>query len=790
MKKRVLSMLMALALCLTLLPAPAWAAETDAPEGGTIVQEEQQEKAPAAESPAILEQAAENGIAAQNGGDSTVENAVAEVTIDGTTMQYADIDAAFAAAQQAGSATVKLLADVTIPKTADVYSYGIQLKKGSITLDLNGCTIQTASRESGFSQLEAVFYINDGSSLTVQDNSANGGGKIVQPNGGQAINVGGALTVESGVAIEVTSTNESRPGPVIMNKNCAVFLTGGGTANILGGTLTGKQGIYVKNGTLNISGGTIRGNGSYALWVVGGSAALTGGSYTTGVENGCSIYNSADTAAVLLANGYRFESKGSESKYSDDTHGVVGDTTVAVRPANEFSYVDANGTMQTKANCSLLTADGFTGAQADTTTWFAANTSFTADDLLQVRGTVNLILCDGVTVTLNEGIALNGQYTKPATLNIYAQSGGTGKLICSGPSDSGRAGIYDNSAQDGNETALNIYGGVITATGTSNPLLSGLFGAGIGSIGNGKYASTMTVNISGGTVTAKSGGEGAAAIGNGTNPKGTVTVKIAPGMKCVKTDDPNTACDPGNTDGTSVTVTKCEDHVWKYDVKDDMHTKTCKLCNADGGSEAHTAEKYVSVSESQHDICCVCGKKMGTEDHAMQYNSNPDGLTHKTSCNRCGWTSPDEQHDFRNGVCVCGVEKSAEYNGTVYASLQAAVNAAAASGGTVKLARDVSENVTVAGGAVTVDLNGNQWSASISEAANLWGLIPLTVTGGSVTLENGTLDQGHTSSMGSYGIRIQGGSVTVKGNAVVIGSNTTGSAANIPIPRSFWRASI
>lgn len=75
MKKRVLSMLMALALCLTLLPAPAWAAE-DAPEGSAIVQEEQQEeqeKAPAAESPAILEQAVENGIAVQDGGGSTVE---------------------------------------------------------------------------------------------------------------------------------------------------------------------------------------------------------------------------------------------------------------------------------------------------------------------------------------------------------------------------------------------------------------------------------------------------------------------------------------------------------------------------------------------------------------------------------------------------------------------------------------------------------------------------------------------------------------------------------------------
>ena len=110
MKKRVLSMFMALALCLTLLPAPAWAAEADALEGGTIVQEEQQEKAPAAESPAILEQAAENGIAAQNDGDSTVKNAVAEVTSGGTTTQYADLSAALRATQ-AGD-TLKLLRDV------------------------------------------------------------------------------------------------------------------------------------------------------------------------------------------------------------------------------------------------------------------------------------------------------------------------------------------------------------------------------------------------------------------------------------------------------------------------------------------------------------------------------------------------------------------------------------------------------------------------------------------------------------------------------------------------------
>ena len=229
------------------------------------------------------------------------DDSVAEVTIGGTAKQYADIVAAFDAAQLETSATVKLLTNVTIPKNADGYSYGIELTGGNITLDLNGCTIQTTGGASDFVQRDAVFYIDDGSSLTVQDKSTNGGGKIVQPNGGQAIHVGynGTLTVESG-AIEVTSSDESRPGYVISDKNCAVFLTGGGTANILGGTLTGKQGIYVKSGTLSVSGGTIHGKNSYALQVAQDAVAhynsrvtLTGGSYTTDVTDGCSIWNAA-----------------------------------------------------------------------------------------------------------------------------------------------------------------------------------------------------------------------------------------------------------------------------------------------------------------------------------------------------------------------------------------------------------------------------------------------------------------------------------------------------------------
>ena len=654
MKKRLLSAFMALALCLTLLPAPAWAAET------------------------------ENNIAVQ----ANTAN-VAEVTINGTTTQYADIVAAFDAAQLEASATVKLLENVTIPKNESGYSYGIRLKSGNITLDLNGCTIQTTGGTSGFVPLDAVFYIEDGSSLTVQDKSTNGGGKIVQPNGGQAIHVGfnGTLTVESG-AIEVTSTNESRPGPVIMDKNCAVFLTGGGTANILGGTLTGKQGIYVKNGSLNVSGGTIRGNGSYALWVAENAVTtneskvqLSGGSYTTSVENGCSIWNADGTAAALLASGCRFESEGKESAYSKDGKGVVGNTTVAPRPANEYAYIGKDGTAQTQANCTEITnrTDNIS-----TPGWYVVKENVTISGL-NISGEVNLILCDGATLTVTSLMNV----AAGSTLNLFWQSAGSGKL---------------------------------TAAAISVP----------------------------GTVTAPAG-EMKQTTGEG---------------------------------GT--TFEKCLTHEWGYTVnEDDTHTATCKLCGKAEAAESHKYDSWAPTDANTHTGTCACGATK-TEDHTLTCTPNADGLTHSTKCSVCGYTAAVERHNFdqTDGYgkkCACGAYLAAEYNGQQYATLARAIEAAK-DGGTVTLARDVSENATVTGGTLTVDLNRKTWLADISKNLDIWGRIPLTVTGGSVTLENGTLDQGRTTSAGSYGIRIQGGSVTVKGNAVVIGSNTTGSEANISYP--------
>ena len=636
MKKRLLSAFMALVLCLTLLPTAALAEET-------------------------------------------AETKVAEVTAGSTTAQYTNIVDAFAAAQGEESATVKLLKNVTIPKNTDGYSYGIQLTGGNITLDLNGHTIQTTEVASGFVPLYAVFYINDGSSLTVQDSGTVG--KIVQPNGGQAIHVCGALTVESGI-IEVTSDSADADNATT-TQNCAVFVRGSGVADIQGGTLIGNRGIYIGGklggGTLTVSGAPqIQGRNSYALQVEGGTVTLSGGTYT-GAEP-CSIWNANGTAASLLASDCRFESEGKESAYSEDGKGVAGNATVAPRPANEYAYIGKDGTAQTQANCTEITNRT---DDISTQGWYVVKENLTISSL-NISGEVDLILCDEATLTVSN----NMNVTEGSTLNLYWQSAGSGKLTAA---------------------AISVLGTVTAPAGEMK----------------------------------RTTGEG----------------------------------------GT--TFEKCFEHDWKYTNNGDKHTAKCKLCGASGGSEAHTYENWTpDVSDNTKYIgTCVCGAKK-SEAHTLGLVPNDDGLTHKTSCNRCGWTSADEKHTFgENGACVvCGIEKSAEYNGQGYATLTSAIEAAK-DGGTVTLARDVSENATVTGGTLTVDLNRKTWLADISKNPDIWGgRIPLTVTGGSVTLENGTLYQGYTSSMGSYGIRIQGGSVTVKGNAVVIGSNTTGSADNISYP--------
>ena len=100
---------MALALCLTLLPAPAWAAEADAPEGGAIVQEEQQEKAPAEETDApkdgetTAETVAKVTTTAPNGVAESKQEMKAQ---DNNGIHYLNLADAFAGVADGGTVTM------------------------------------------------------------------------------------------------------------------------------------------------------------------------------------------------------------------------------------------------------------------------------------------------------------------------------------------------------------------------------------------------------------------------------------------------------------------------------------------------------------------------------------------------------------------------------------------------------------------------------------------------------------------------------------------------------------
>lgn len=155
MKKRLLSAFMALALCLTLLPAPAWAGGSGRAGG-----RHHRAGGAAGESlrlrnrPPYWNRRRKMALPAQNGGDSTVENAMAEVTSGGTTTQYAGLSAALAAAK-AGD-TLTLLKDVTGDVTVIIDE--------AITFDLNGHEISKL-------QVKAKATIKD---------STGGKGKISQ----------------------------------------------------------------------------------------------------------------------------------------------------------------------------------------------------------------------------------------------------------------------------------------------------------------------------------------------------------------------------------------------------------------------------------------------------------------------------------------------------------------------------------------------------------------------------------------------------------------------------------
>lgn len=219
--------------------------------------------------------------------------------------------------------------------------------------------------------------------------------------------------------------------------------------------------------------------------------------------------------------------------------GLLPGMSMTVYAGSEVSYQEGSWSNNSVAYATKTAANPTTLA-SDTTAWGDGNwyvvpaNGVTISDRISVTGTVNLILTDGNTLTASKGITV----ADGNTLNIYAQSEGdtAGSLLINSVDNyhAGIGGVYENK----NAGTVNIHGGKITTKGGGNGAGIGGFWAGNG--GNitiyggtvdaegGKYAAGIgggqpdgtggnggTVTIYGGTVTAKGSTDGGAGIGGG-----------------------------------------------------------------------------------------------------------------------------------------------------------------------------------------------------------------------------------------------------------------------------------
>lgn len=669
----------------------------------------------------------------------------ASVTVNKTETEYATIQEAFDAAKKLTEpCTVKVLQSF---KGSMVLGVTFTAEDNcDITLDVNGFDMYNRNTRDQASASMFTFEKGTNAHLTVVNTAENRetyGGIFYYPNGTDISNSvfhmeGGTLTIEDvgGDGIKNKTSNYDKISGSIL------YLDGGNVT--INGSKFGEENsivpLYVKSGNLTVNGGTFitqQGNALRIAEGFDGKVSLSGGKFSSTftssdldkMGNFVQVYSipsilREDGGKVddLLAKGYVYQKNDDDEKNSESALY----REISVVPESGVKYIAADGTEQSCTEYTELTesTDGSTGLNG----WYVVKGTVNIAGNLGVtaNSTLNLILCDGAELNLRYTLYLMGG----ATLNIYGQNGGTGTLIVKGTAGVRQPGIGIMHNTAGGSASVNIYGGTVTAQ-TDN---------------------------------------GAQPIG--TNPElmpyGKVTVTIARGLKCVKTDDQNTAYAYDNTDGTSITITKCTEHKWSYtNITNDTHDRTCDLCGTAETGVAHTTARYQYIRADIHRLICACGKGYSTEYHTYTYAPNSDGLTHTATC-KCEYSVDDIAHTYKgeDEICICGAVHSATYDGKKYASLQSAIDAAAPVGGTVTLARQVNENVVSTDGTVTIDLGGNRWSGYIDD----WGsIVPLAVNGGSVTLKNGNLFQWWSSSSARTGIEINDGSVTIEEDVRVMG---------------------
>ena len=216
----------------------------------------------------------------------------------------------------------------------------------------------------------------------------------------------------------------------------------------------------------------------YTVSYIGATQMREPGVYTLTVT-GKGSYTGSQTASVRVLTFEQY-----------DGTGLVTSTL----PANNDHAVVVTGTLTAMASAC----------------WYVVSEDVTVADRIRVNGDVNLVLCDGATLTAENGISV----TDGHSLTIYSQSGNTGALVATVPDIDGLHAaiggdryrnpitVFDPPVKAG---TITIHGGVINATANGNAA----------GIGEGYEGGAGTITIYGGKITARCGTSGTSGTGIG-----------------------------------------------------------------------------------------------------------------------------------------------------------------------------------------------------------------------------------------------------------------------------------
>ena len=320
--------------------------------------------------------------------------------------------------------------------------------------------------------------LTEGSRLTIY-----GTGALTAVGEGTEPGIGGhgssGITVVGGT---VTATGGSGGGAGI-----------GADFTILGGTVTATG----RNGGAGI-GGSRMGDGS-SVTLNGGTLTATGSNGGAGIGAGSADGGTSPApGTVTLGEGVTVYAGDSENPTADVTESFETDHSqpyVSVKSMKGkvvVPYVDENG-VERSATCTVLSV-GDTWHER----WYAVTQDITLDRRITVSGDVNVILCEGTTLTAAKGVNV----PEGSSLTIY----GPGTLKAKGE---GKTAGIGGSAGETSGT-VNLFGGTITATG----------GSSAAGIGGGNQGTPGPVNIGGSASVTATGGNSGAGIGGGYKSSG------------------------------------------------------------------------------------------------------------------------------------------------------------------------------------------------------------------------------------------------------------------------------